>query len=98
MGSRFRRRLNFLPEITLNVGKTGVSVSAGMRGAKMTIKKSGVRETVGLSSSDLSCSDYRKYGDGHVPSGQQASSNSGYIFSLIAIAVVLFWLITLQFK
>lgn len=42
---RFQRRIKILPGITLNVGKTGVSASAGPQGAKVTVGKTGVRTT-----------------------------------------------------
>lgn len=37
MSVRFQRRIRLLPGVTLNIGKTGVSVTIGVRGARWTI-------------------------------------------------------------
>lgn len=39
MAIRFQRRIKLLPEVTLNLGKKGISISLGPRGAKTTISK-----------------------------------------------------------
>ena len=51
---RFRRRIELLPGIHLNVGKTGVSVSGGIPGAHVTVGETGTRSTVGLPGTGLS--------------------------------------------
>jgi hypothetical protein len=49
MGLRLFRRVRVLPGVTLNLSKRGVSVSAGVRGAHVTLNSRGeVTETVGL--------------------------------------------------
>jgi hypothetical protein len=48
MGFRFYRRVNIVPGLDLNLSKHNVSLSAGRRGAHVTIGTQGVRETVGL--------------------------------------------------
>jgi hypothetical protein len=47
MGFRFRRRINLLSGVTLNLGKTGGSVSTGLRWAKVTLGKT--KDTGGVS-------------------------------------------------
>jgi hypothetical protein len=54
MGFRFRRSIRILPGLRLNIGKRGVSVSAGVRGAHVTVGHGQVRETVGLPGTGLS--------------------------------------------
>ncbi len=55
MGWRFRRRLNIGGGFSLNLGKRGISsISAGKRGAHVTIGRHGVRHTVGLPGTGLS--------------------------------------------
>jgi hypothetical protein len=54
MGFRFRRTLSCGQLVRLNFGKTGVSLSAGVQGAKMTFGRSGIRTTVGLPNTGLS--------------------------------------------
>jgi Protein of unknown function (DUF4236) len=62
MGLRLRRRISLFPGITLNLGKTGASVSSGVKGATVTLDKTGVRKTVGLPGTGLSYTDYENYG------------------------------------
>ena len=54
MGWNFRRSFKLLPGIRLNVGKTGASISFGMRGLRTTVGKRGTATTVGLPGSGLS--------------------------------------------
>ena len=48
MGFRLFRRIRVAPGISLNLSKSGFSVSAGVRGAHVTVGPRGVRRTVGL--------------------------------------------------
>jgi len=48
MGFRFWRRKKILPGITLNLSKSGPSLSFGVRGAKFTIGHGGKRVTAGI--------------------------------------------------
>jgi hypothetical protein len=62
MGFRFRRTLKILPGLRLNISRSGVSATAGVRGASVTLGKKGTYANVGLPGSGLS---YRsKIGDG----------------------------------
>ena len=54
MGFRFRRSIKILPGIRINLSRSGVSASVGVRGANVTIGHGHVRETVGLPGSGLS--------------------------------------------
>ena len=45
---RLFRRVRIAPGITLNLAKRGPSPSFGVRGAHVTVGRSGVRKTVGL--------------------------------------------------
>ncbi len=53
MGFRFFRRFRIAPGITLNLSKSGPSVSMGPRGAKVTVGPGGVRKTLGLPGTGL---------------------------------------------
>ena len=54
MGSvRFFRRVKVLPGLTLNLSKSGPSLSMGMRGAHVTVGRRGVRKTVGIPGTGL---------------------------------------------
>ncbi len=65
MGLRFRRRIKILPGITLNLSRSGVSTSVGVRGAHVTVGHGQVRETVGIPGSGLSYTHVQS-ADGHV--------------------------------
>jgi len=54
MGFRFFRRMSILPGVTLNLSKSGGSVSLGPRGAKVTMGPRGSRFTLGLPGTGLS--------------------------------------------
>ena len=54
MGLRFRKSISLCKGVRLNVGKTGVSISAGIPGFRKTIHSSGrVTTTVGIPGSGL---------------------------------------------
>ncbi|NSW87413.1 MAG: DUF4236 domain-containing protein [Syntrophobacteraceae bacterium] len=53
MGFRFWRRVSILPGVTLNLSKSGGSLSFGPRGAKFTVGPRGKRVTVGLPGTGL---------------------------------------------
>lgn len=56
MGWRFFRRFRIAPGLWLNLSRSGVSVSAGVRGLRATVGKGRSRLTVGLPSTGLSFS------------------------------------------
>jgi hypothetical protein len=45
---RLFRRVHVAPGLTLNLAKTGLSLSLGARGAHVTLSSTGIRKTVGL--------------------------------------------------
>ncbi len=53
MGFRFFKRMNILPGVTLNLSKSGGSVSVGPRGARFTLGPQGSRITLGIPGSGL---------------------------------------------
>lgn len=54
MGFRFQKRVTLFPGLRLNLSKSGVSMSAGPRGASVTVGKNGVYGNVGIPGSGLS--------------------------------------------
>lgn len=56
MGWRFRRSIKIFPGIRLNLSRSGVSTSVGVRGAHVTIGHGQVRKTVGIPGTGLSYS------------------------------------------
>jgi hypothetical protein len=62
MGFRFSRRVSILPGLRLNFSGSGVSLSAGVRGAHMTFGSCGTHASVGIPGTGVS---YRqRIGDG----------------------------------
>ncbi len=53
MGFRFFKRMSILPGVTLNLSKSGGSVSVGPRGAKFTVGPQGSRISLGIPGSGL---------------------------------------------
>lgn len=58
---RFRRVINLIPGLRLNLSKSGASTSLGIKGLHYTIGPQGTRTTVGLPGSGLSYTDYHPY-------------------------------------
>jgi Protein of unknown function (DUF4236) len=51
---RFFRRLRLAPGLSLNLSKSGPSISVGPRGAKLTIGRGGVRRSIGIPGTGIS--------------------------------------------
>lgn len=63
MGFRFQRRIKVFPGFTINLSKSGVGFSAGVRGLHTGIDAKGRRYTsAGLPGTGLSWREYRKTG------------------------------------
>ena len=70
MGFRFQRRIRILPGLRLNLSKSGISTSIGVRGAHVTVGRGQARTTVGLPGTGLSYTEVRNAG--HEPHVQPA--------------------------
>ena len=61
MGLRFQRRFRIVHGLNLNLSKSGIGISAGVRGAHVGITSRGQRYTsVGLPGTGLSWREYHK--------------------------------------
>jgi len=90
---RFYRRLRIFPGLSINLSKSGPSVTVGVRGAHMTMGPTGIRRTVGIPGTGIYYTSHRGYRTGvhsaHVddpitPEQQRAHS----IGALLALALV----------
>ncbi len=54
MGLRFRRRIKIIPGVHLNISRSGISTSVGVRGASVTLGKRGTYGNVGLPGTGIS--------------------------------------------
>ena len=99
MGLRLFRRIKIAPGITLNLSKSGLSASAGVRGARVTLVPRGVRRTVGIPGTGISYTENsslsgssRKRRSSTRPTDDEAhelvTSLSGCISTAIMIALV----------
>jgi len=70
MGFRFWRRIRLVPGITMNLSKSGASLSFGPRGAKVTVGGRGSRATVGAPGTGMFYT--QKLGGGRGGSGSRA--------------------------
>lgn len=101
MGWRYRRRLRLAPGLWLNLGKTGItSVSAGVRGARLTWGRRGRRASVGLPGSGISYTSYephrrRPASTPPAPPPQRESTGFGMTaavaVAILAVLALVFW-------
>lgn len=71
MAFRFFRRFRIAPGITLNLSKSGASLSAGPRGAKVTAGPRGVRKTLGLPGTGLYYTEHTSWNQSSRRTGNQ---------------------------
>ena len=103
MGLRLFRRIKIAPGITLNLSKSGLSASAGVRGAHVTLGPRGVRRTVGIPGTGISYSENSSLSDSsrkrssrartQRPSDSEAheevSSAQGCLTIIVAVVIIL---------
>ena len=100
MGLRFQRRIRLFKGLTLNLSKTGASVSLGGRGARINFRGDKVTGMVGVPGTGLS---YREPLDKpterpEVPSVEQEGAKpiNGWRILAVLLAMVVFLLLMMQ--
>ena len=99
MGLRLFRRIKIAPGISINLSKSGLSASAGVRGAHVTLGPRGVRRTVGIPGTGISYTDSSSAGSRPRRSRsntrptddeahEQVSSAQGCLTIIVAIVIV----------
>ena len=63
MGFRFRRTIRVLPGLRLNLSRSGISTSVGVRGAHVTVGHGQVRVSAGIPGSGLSYTESERLGE-----------------------------------
>ena len=64
MGFRFRKTISLGKHLKLNISKSGISITTGVKGAHVSVNQKGrVTSTVGIPGSGLSYSKSVKIGD-----------------------------------
>lgn len=77
MGFRFRKSVKIAPGVRLNIGKKSVGISAGVKGARVSVNSSGRKTTtVGLPGTGLSYSKTEKIGGSKTSTHSSASNNA----------------------
>lgn len=61
---RFYRRVSIFPGLSVNVSKSGPSLTFGMRGAHVTVGRTGVRKTVGIPGTGIYYTSHSGYHSG----------------------------------
>ena len=94
---RFYKRLHIFPGVSVNVSKSGPSLTLGMRGAHVTLGSTGIRKTVGIPGTGIYYTSHSGYHSGvhsaHVEtpideSQQAAAHSAGFAIALIAIVAI----------
>lgn len=88
MALRLRRRIKLPGGLSLNVGKTGVGVSGGIRGARIGVNKRGVYNSVGIPGTGVSSMQY--IGKGKATTMVTTSPARQYSLVKIALIVIFF--------
>ena len=65
MGLRFYRRLHLCPGLSLNVSRSGPSLTFGVRGAHVTVGRTGVRKAVGIAGTGIFYTSRKGYHTGY---------------------------------
>lgn len=58
MGFRFRKSISLFPGVRVNIGKTGIGVSAGVKGARVGVGSKGAYTSVGVPGTGISSLNY----------------------------------------
>ena len=61
---RFYRRMRIFPGLSVNLSKSGPSLTVGMRGAHVTVGSRGVRKTVGIPGTGIYYTSHSGYHSG----------------------------------
>jgi hypothetical protein len=61
---RFYRRVSIFPGLSINLSKSGPSVTVGMRGAHVTVGSKGIRKTVGIPGTGIYYTSHTGYHSG----------------------------------
>jgi hypothetical protein len=92
---RFYRRVNLFPGLSLNLSRSGPSVTVGMRGAHLTLGRRGITRTIGILGTGVYYTSRAGYHSGfhsaHVetPIDQKAQARANTVASLALFAVAL---------
>ena len=88
MGFRFNRHVGILPGLRVNLSKSGVSLSAGVRGAHITVGRT-PRITLGIPGSGISWTETMELGRrAPIAPPAKVQPRSGWQMALIVIGLL----------
>ena len=97
MGFRFYRRIRLCPGLSVNLSRSGPSLSVGVRGAHVTVGRRGVTRTIGVPGTGLFYTSRTGHHTGYhsavsdtprTPEQHAAAAQSVEIIIAIAFAIV----------
>lgn len=89
MGFRFRKSIKIAPGVRLNVGKKSVGISAGTKGARVSVNSSGrVTKSVGIPGTGLSHVSTSKISDGDQDNEKKSGCGCGCL-TIIILAILI---------
>jgi Protein of unknown function (DUF4236) len=91
MSLQFRKRIKIAPGISLNLGKTGVSVSGGIKGARVTVGKQRVTTSAGLPGTGIYSRKTRSTASQPTPRGRDPASGSPALSIIVIAALGALW-------
>src|SRR5512143_201712 len=75
---RFYRRVSIFPGLSVNLSKSGPSLTVGMRGAHVTVGGKGIRKTIGIPGTGIYYTSHSGYHTGlHSAHVEQPISDAG---------------------
>ena len=88
MPTRFRRTIQIMPGVKVNLSKGGMSFSLGRRGFTINVGKNGVRRTVGIPGTGISNTEYISKKDADDETGErgQAEKEGGLLGGMGTLA------------
>jgi len=92
---RFYRRVSIFPGLSINLSKSGPSMTVGMRGAHVTVGSKGIRKTVGIPGTGIYYTSHSGYHSGahsaHVDqpiSDSQQTAAHGIAQAIMLICII----------
>lgn len=90
MALRIRKSIKIAPGVRINISKSGVSTSLGVKGATANLSKRGTRITTGIPGTGISSS--KLYGAGKKVSAPTPPTPLwAHVVTWLVIAAVLWW-------
>jgi len=92
---RFYRRVSIFPGLSVNVSKSGPSLTVGMRGAHMTFGSKGIRRTVGIPGTGIYYTSHTGYHSGahsaHVdqPISESQQTTAHGVAQMIGLMIII---------